>query len=627
MSDDSQPFQESKKIGCRGCLLILLTGFFAFLAFAGVWILTAFNSAPETGQPLFTPNEAANYITSPLDANGDVDYLEFLNQEASEGVTPENNAMVKIVEAIGPKEDALAEFFLRLGTAIPPANGTYLVEFEDWYTASTMFDEVADLDFQDEYGSTRRDLILEYTIDHPWKPEQFPAMAAYLNNSQPAFKRVIAASKLKSYYAPMVVESQNDPIFSARLPYLQNIRDLARLLQKRSNMHLGQGKIQRAVDDAIVIARLGEIIAGGNTLMDSLVGTAIRGIGHQQLATISRHPSTQMTDLTVLQKLANQLLMVDRVPTIISERERLMSLDSVAKFIRSGQESTEDLLYPSDGAAAVSMLAKTSDAQAAMTVVNEMFDEIEAVFEQAKADPAFDFEQAFLQIENRLELETKNPLKNYFLLLLTKRARGKQLGKAIIGQLLPACDSIWSAERRCNSCLNLLRLTIEIEIFKRKNGGLPESLNQLVPDQLAEIPPDPYARKPQYGYRKNDADYRVYSFGINGADEDGRNPFFDDPVTDDQDGSYEGDDWFLSPLPKLTWQAFLDEQINKYEFGPNENLFDDNDESATEPNEDQAEALDGINELPDSSIQESAEENGNRNDAVNKESLLESLSG
>src|ERR1051326_2323925 len=41
-------------------------------------------------------------ITSPLKADGTPDYLAYLNEKASAGVTAENNAALPLIDAIGP---------------------------------------------------------------------------------------------------------------------------------------------------------------------------------------------------------------------------------------------------------------------------------------------------------------------------------------------------------------------------------------------------------------------------------------------------------------------------------------------------------------------------------------------
>ncbi len=62
-------------------------------------------------------SKETTYITEPLDELGYPDYAAALNQRMSNGVTPENNAAVLLMQAAGPKEIPVEKregFFRRL---------------------------------------------------------------------------------------------------------------------------------------------------------------------------------------------------------------------------------------------------------------------------------------------------------------------------------------------------------------------------------------------------------------------------------------------------------------------------------------------------------------------------------
>src|SRR5687768_8112036 len=62
-------------------------------------------------------SRATTFIEEPLRPDGYPDYIEALNARMSEGVTPENNAAVLLMRAIGPKDigyEIHTEFFSRL---------------------------------------------------------------------------------------------------------------------------------------------------------------------------------------------------------------------------------------------------------------------------------------------------------------------------------------------------------------------------------------------------------------------------------------------------------------------------------------------------------------------------------
>src|SRR5689334_14951754 len=65
-----------------------------------------------------TLSKETTRITEPLTADGYPDYVEYLNRQLSEGVTPQNNAVVLLWQVVGPQtvsKSKRAEYFRRLG--------------------------------------------------------------------------------------------------------------------------------------------------------------------------------------------------------------------------------------------------------------------------------------------------------------------------------------------------------------------------------------------------------------------------------------------------------------------------------------------------------------------------------
>ena len=58
---------------------------------------------PRGSGVLVTISKETTYITEPLRPDGYPDYIAVLNQRGSKGVTPENNAVVPVFRAMGPK--------------------------------------------------------------------------------------------------------------------------------------------------------------------------------------------------------------------------------------------------------------------------------------------------------------------------------------------------------------------------------------------------------------------------------------------------------------------------------------------------------------------------------------------
>ena len=85
-----------------------------------------------------TISKETTYITEPLRADGYPDYITALNQRASKGVTPENNAAVIFWKAMGsakiaPKYREI--FWQMLGISPIPEKGDYFVDLEPYVTS------------------------------------------------------------------------------------------------------------------------------------------------------------------------------------------------------------------------------------------------------------------------------------------------------------------------------------------------------------------------------------------------------------------------------------------------------------------------------------------------------------
>ena len=100
---------------------------------------TNVDQAVRQPQTKVTISKETTYITEPLRPDGYPDYIRHLDEKLSRGVTPDNNAAVALVRALGPRElsgNHAAEFYKRLGIEPLPEKWDYLV---DWMTFSARF--------------------------------------------------------------------------------------------------------------------------------------------------------------------------------------------------------------------------------------------------------------------------------------------------------------------------------------------------------------------------------------------------------------------------------------------------------------------------------------------------------
>jgi len=78
--------------------------------------------------------------------------------------------------------------------------------------------------------------------------------------------------------------------------------------------------------------------------------------------------------------------------------------------------------------------------------------------------------------------------------------------------MLPAFDSLLERKSRAECSVAATRLVAACNVYKQKQGKLPDDLQSLVPKYLAAIPNDPYDGKP---FRYSQSNGMVYSVGKN----------------------------------------------------------------------------------------------------------------
>src|SRR5690606_24755987 len=114
-----------------------------------------------------------------LRPDGYPDYIAAIDARSREGVTPENNAAVLLVESFGPAEvpeRIRSEFFEALGVSVLPEHGEYFVSQEK--IKSRWIDQ------QKSSGtaSTKEQFAkqFELAVRRPWTDQEFPIVADWL---------------------------------------------------------------------------------------------------------------------------------------------------------------------------------------------------------------------------------------------------------------------------------------------------------------------------------------------------------------------------------------------------------------------------------------------------------------
>jgi hypothetical protein len=126
--------------------------------------VNADEESPDEQESLFEVSPETTVADGPFTPQGTVDYIAYLNQRYSEGVTAENNSAVLLCEAFGPgvfDSDLCETYFTRLGIDAPPDEGDYFIGREEFVRQTRASETVL------------RD-ALESAIEQPWTAGDYP---------------------------------------------------------------------------------------------------------------------------------------------------------------------------------------------------------------------------------------------------------------------------------------------------------------------------------------------------------------------------------------------------------------------------------------------------------------------
>ena len=522
---------------------------------SGAEAAAAENAAPAAKQDATIPkkprvrvsiSKETTYITEPLRPDGYPDYIAALNQLASKGVTPENNAAVLLWRALGGASVHRVirdRFFKMLGMPVPPEGGDYYLRLQQHLQKTGLIPKPAEVEPGDE-GLDQAYKQLDEAMKRPWRREKFPALAGWLAANEKPLALVVEAARRPRLYDPLLAVDESDMVLGVLLPGAQAHRHLARPLQARAMLRLGQGKADAAWADLLACHRLGRLSAQGPTLVQSLVGIAIESIacrGDEALLQHGRLSAGQVRAMRAdLDGLAPMPKMVDKIDL----GERFMYLDCVTMVARDGIDKLGRL---NGGGGESGKVAKTLMNLAARLTIdwdtilrmgNSWYDRmVDAYRKPTRAER----QKAFGAIDEDIK-KLATEAKDFQSLALSalgnpRKAITRQMGKIFIALLLPAVTAASQAEDRGAMQFEVTRLGFALAAYRADHGAYPAKLSELTPKYVAEVPKDIFSTEP-LRYRRRGDGYLLYSVGVNGTDDGGRG--YDDR---ERAGRWGDNDW------------------------------------------------------------------------------------
>lgn len=505
-----------------------------------------------------TVSKETTRITAPLRADGYPDYLAALNQIASEGVTPENNAAVPLWRAFGPKEideNTRERFFKMLGIPPLPEKGDYLIPLEQYAKAHPdLVPKPAgpaseeDEEHEAPDAAQRAWDALDEAMGRPWTAKELPLIAGWLEANEKPIRLIVEASNRPRRYDPLVGSEEDTMVIAVLLPDIQQIRSAARVLKARAMLRLGEGKVDEAWADMLAVHRLGRLAGDGLTLIDCLVGIAVEGIAcHGDNVLLAHGKLTAAQALKMrddLRRLPPTCSMAGRIDV----GERFMYMDAVCTIARKGVAGMQSLVSMTGGGGPSKDLAEslmnlaarlTIDWDVPLRMGNQWYDRMA---EAGRKPTRAERKTAFSEIDDdikELTAKARDPKALAAGLLVNPRKlASERMGQVFVALLLPAIGAVFEAEDRGAMTRELAELGFALAAYRADHGKYPAALAGLAPKYVDKLPQDIYSGGPLV-YRAEGEGFLLYSVGRNEKDDGGRGHA---DRTDDAPGSHDWDD-------------------------------------------------------------------------------------
>lgn len=521
-----------------------------------VWLAINIRPLVRTGSPLVTVSLETTGIVSPLDSNGDVDYLLALNQIASNGVTPENNAMVKIILALGPNVEGPipGEFFDRLGMAPPPIDGNYFVSFPKWLerNGSSNRPDASEDPFLVLKHQNQLAKQFDFAFANPWSSDTCPELAEWREQQSNALALIRDGITQPQYYQPMISSRIDDvDVLSVKNVIASQLQVVAVAMSVDAMWHLHNGDVDASFNEAFAVYRLARHLNTSPQLIDGVTAVSLHTIADSIVVSICLSGKATENQLTTVLEKLNSIQPPLGCSRRLKTGSQFLMLDTVRALGR-GDISFSELTVSADQQhdASASRIDKIGmnmvDASETMKVVKSWSDRY---IDASNLTTWPDRRDAYARLDDdmqKLIISVSDPIRLARTFLAGRGAKGRLLADRIVTMLRPLVIIVETSEQHGILIFNRAKIAVALAAFQKKNGYYPANLDLLIPEHFTALPQDGFGNGP-FKYKTSKNAFELYSVGENGIDENGLRL---SPLSDD---------WKLDDA-LISWDDFINEQ-------------------------------------------------------------------
>ena len=322
-----------------------------------------------------------------------------------------------------------------------------------------------------------------------------------------------------------VAASDNEPLMMVLLPYLGPLRIMARMLAADTDLALDAKDGARAAANIQAMIGMADHAREFPTLIGDLVSMAIVSLAATSLTNAIADGTADAISDADLARLAH------RLSAFPAEGGTLVRFDGE----RAHWNDAMQRLYTDDGAGNGRITARgLRELQQAMTFADEpllsnpasVFGPVTSVVIANRRDMMAKYDE----LMSRTEAMARTPLWRHT--AHTADADIEALAGSVLQRqryfpiylLMPALSrSVINAEE-LRQRLNATLVIIAAELYKRRTGAYPDTLNQLVPAFLPAVPLDRFDGQPLRYARTSDGRFKLWSVGTDLDDDAGAEP-------------------------------------------------------------------------------------------------------
>jgi len=482
--------------------------------------------------PKIEVNRATTYLTGPLNADGEVDYVAANEARNSAGATPENNFSVVLWQLMGPKqvnEDVRKLYFERLGIPVPPDDGEYYQTAFDFRQHN--FEPASNLEILELEA-------IEIATTEPWTGKSHPWLIPWLRANEYRLDALARASRCSHRYDPYVSEDMSTGMMFILLPAENAAPKAVEGLRLRAMYQAGHNKIDAACDDLIAADRIGRRFAQGYTTVSILTGRRILKSTDIAIPVVLQLPGLKPEHVRRLRRERRSLPAPKGLLEIAGDDgDRILALDISQQLRRRGVKAWLDLMdataeRPSRAKKEGGkdepaprpnpfrlvfdkMLQNDVDWNDVMRDVNKEYDKLVEIARLSYAERRpkleyLEYRTKSTRLADILNIDDFTP--TAVNVLATQMVL--YLNFEVVTRLDDTLTDSAARERLTDVALDLAEYRLLYRTY-------PDRLEQLAAIEGASSRVDPFTER-ELRYRRNGIGYVLYSLGPNQRDDDGR---------------------------------------------------------------------------------------------------------